>query len=566
MFCHKCGHKVSDDAVFCSKCGEKLEGISGSQNTGVSAKDLEQQKTKGITKRKTLWMILIGAVFLCIVLIAISLMSGGDDKKTAAPTASEISEEVASVIDTELDPNTLTSSETVRELLYGEQPIIGLMRKTQDEIRDTLGEPTDGTPVTGELLFGGTEYYAYGGISLWFDTQGYVDNIFAGSEYITANGVSLNITKAEIIELLGSPDYEKQPTADEGGEGFGTNYAIQYLWEDNTYLLSIEFADTASEASSIHVFLAPEDVAVDGSNEDTILLSGPKTAGEAETIFCDWANMNMVSCPEYTLLDEHYVSPNGRDGYLYSILAEGGFASELVIYKDDGSMVMHHEYGEYSPSRWLDLYIAFYAQIDAKLSGTDMLDPNLIGRWRAEDGGCLEFDEFGCILSCNFTCWNITDYGRKNNGAPDRLRWEASNGRVTCYSEFDYNDPYQFTTSYAENGVTDLHEDYEILIVGIKSALSAQYIRDDDTPEGSGLVGKWVVDGMPIWGYQFNSDGTGVYNGRFNFVWSTSQTDTNENRIKYTLFDTASFDYYVSGDILTVFLSDGSITYTRVGY
>ena len=50
--------------------------------------------------------------------------------------------------------------------------------------------------------------------------------------------------------------------------------------------------------------------------------------------------------------------------------------------------------------------------------------------WRSFDGGTLQFDDNGMISSCDFNCWSLV------GDTPDRVYWEADNGRVTCSAYF----------------------------------------------------------------------------------------------------------------------------------
>jgi len=57
------------------------------------------------------------------------------------------------------------------DLCYGDVPLLGLLNKSKDEVCNAFGFPASGTPVNGELLFGGTEYYSYTGLVLYFDNR-----------------------------------------------------------------------------------------------------------------------------------------------------------------------------------------------------------------------------------------------------------------------------------------------------------------------------------------------------------------------------------------------------------
>lgn len=176
------------------------------------------------------------------------------------------------------------------------------------------------------------------------------------------------------------------------------------------------------------------------------------------------------------------------------------------------------------------------------------LDSLLVGRWRSYDGGTLEFSDSGVITSCDFKCWSLI--GQK----PDWIYWESSNGRVTCSAYFYSDVKYRIFKQF--EGEKDERE-----IIAISNN---DYYRESGT-YGGGIVGKWVSVYGEVWSYQFNEDGTGMWNGKYPITWYTYTTDAGASALNYCLVDSTYFDYSVTGDILTVFLSDGSHVYTKVG-
>ena len=80
-----------------------------------------------------------------------------------------------------------------------------------------------------------------------------------------------------------------------------------------------------------------------------------------------------------------------------------------------------------------------------------------------------------------------------------------------------------------------------------------------------GIIGTWTSVENSIWSFQFNVDGTGMYNGRYPITWSAYTADDGADAVRYSLIDITYFDYTVEGDSLVVFLSDSSRVYTKVG-
>lgn len=177
------------------------------------------------------------------------------------------------------------------------------------------------------------------------------------------------------------------------------------------------------------------------------------------------------------------------------------------------------------------------------------LDPSLVGRWRSYDGGMLEFSDDGTIHSCDFQCWSLGTL------KPNLIYWVTANGRVSCTAFFDHEVKYWISRKWV--GTKDENE--VITIAGGDS----EYYRVSGT-EGD-IVGKWVSVWGEVWSYQFNEDFSGMWNDRYPISWYTYTTDDGISMLRYTVVDDTYFDYTITGDMLTVFLSNSSRIYTKVG-
>lgn len=136
------------------------------------------------------------------------------------------------------------------DFYYGEKCLADLLDKTSEEVSTTLGMPTGGTPVTGELLYGGTEYWLYNDeLGLYFDNST-VSGIRVRSEVVTRNGITLNMTDSEIRDEFGEPSYEKFVEENEEGGGY---YFMEYLL--NGIIVGFEIPDTSNTADSITLSL-----------------------------------------------------------------------------------------------------------------------------------------------------------------------------------------------------------------------------------------------------------------------------------------------------------------------
>lgn len=172
------------------------------------------------------------------------------------------------------------------------------------------------------------------------------------------------------------------------------------------------------------------------------------------------------------------------------------------------------------------------------------LDEALCGRWRSADGGAIELSDTGYAqTSLDLRPWWAI-------GKSTALSWEALNGQL------------RFITSYAAE------YDYEYYPKDWKNEYNADHLRVGTLTlhrvngnTGDSMIGVW--DDNDIGGpyFTFNEDGTGAFANDKYITW---EADAEKVYIYYDLYST--FDYSMEGDILTIFFSDGSDIYTRVGY
>lgn len=189
------------------------------------------------------------------------------------------------------------------------------------------------------------------------------------------------------------------------------------------------------------------------------------------------------------------------------------------------------------------------------------VDPALVGRWRSSNGGALTITADGLITDVDFNCW--TGAARIQNGVNDpslqSIQISTDNGRANCEASFVYNWKYKIYLD--ELSIT---ED-EILNMPLDSL--AEYRR---TEPGDGIEGTWssTLDGREF--YSFYDDGSGWHETRqhtyYIYYWTTNPDENGNDVITFVEEDPSYFDYSVSGDILTIYLSDGARTYQRVGY
>lgn len=127
------------------------------------------------------------------------------------------------------------------EILYNGQPLEDLLGSESEVLYDIFGVPTGGTPVTGQVLYGATEYYTYDDIMFMFSNQGTIFNITVNADAVEVNGETLQQNREGIINLLGSPWVEEQLPEDESGEGLGGYYAMEYNVYDGGVITTTTF-------------------------------------------------------------------------------------------------------------------------------------------------------------------------------------------------------------------------------------------------------------------------------------------------------------------------------------
>lgn len=139
------------------------------------------------------------------------------------------------------------------EILYKGQPVVPLLGVKSEELYNIFGSPTGGTPVTGELLFGATEFYTYDGISFMLDDQGTIININVSADALELNGATLSQNRTGIISMLGTPGYEEKLPEDESGEGFGGYYIMEYTSYEDLTIITVQMPNADSNANTITI-------------------------------------------------------------------------------------------------------------------------------------------------------------------------------------------------------------------------------------------------------------------------------------------------------------------------
>lgn len=181
------------------------------------------------------------------------------------------------------------------------------------------------------------------------------------------------------------------------------------------------------------------------------------------------------------------------------------------------------------------------------------LDEALCGRWRASDGSSIEFASDGTLTSANFQVWPTLLYFHDWN-KPYYVTWQASNGQVTFTSYFSETCTYELgTTSFYDSASGQWIDVDELSIAGYQEEARL------DALTGDGIVGTWGWRDTNTVRTVLNADGTGS--------WLDHPISWWEQDGEFTMAyqGTSTFDYYILGDAMEFFFSNGSKTFVKVG-
>lgn len=185
------------------------------------------------------------------------------------------------------------------------------------------------------------------------------------------------------------------------------------------------------------------------------------------------------------------------------------------------------------------------------------LDKALYGRWRADDGTIIELNSDGtAYTNLSLSPWWV-------RGGITEFAWEASDGCLYITTVYDVH--YTYSITFGDYDSEWLNEKYDKLVFASSQHFGYEYFERLDGTEGDSIIGQWIdstewnyPDTTPF--YVFNDDGTGSFNrGGVSCIWSA---DEENFYMTYALMN--SFDYYVKGDSLQLFFTDGSKFFTRV--
>ncbi len=602
MFCPKCGTKALDDAEFCQKCGAKLiadtpVGQSASAHPASSAQVPTQTPRSGFEKKKSKLPIILGVVAALIIVLVIIAVIGS---KVGSNPSTDNSQPPAGYL-------TYTNTEEGISFQYPDTLQEGSLSEAGTYFTD------DSMTMIVYLL----ARTVNGGQTPILDirkvpaTQSVMDEVFSATLSNVAPEGNMIVTEID-DGSIGDIPYRKFTLATKANDG--SDITIQrYVYFVNSFQYQIEFSGYTDDMESNEIksfiddlmdsYTIRTDSSVAPSNgtpaaEDQLLFQGTpiqdimgahssdiialfgEPAMYTENYELDYSPMEMGMYFELSDGDivDRVSSLPSHFTYNGESLAQNFDALVAILgenYTDMGGTMYTWEvfwnYGDYQ------IYFSFsrdsdddkpysidvmksdsetpvddddYSWVPGDIDDSLLRDQALVGRWRSYDGGSVEFDEYG----------NAAVSFRPNASIlpPDYITWEASNGQIVLSSRF--SDTYRWELS--ERGSKQY--------LTLSTLTSTIYARSESD---TSLVGTWDEIGD---GYRntdalvLYADGTGTINKVVSsatwareiipITWWTDDTNFN-----YEWTTRSAYDYTVSGDILTIYFSNGSQIYTKVG-
>lgn len=535
MFCPKCGTQALDGATFCQKCGAKLI-VGDTEQQAVASTPVRQTQpptpldTPKKKKSKKL-PIIIGAVALAIVAVIVIAMNWNGK------------------IDYEA---------TVR----AHQPFVSQGTSlTYGEVLDKyISSPDWKVRHSGDVSYVDISGKAKG-----------TDNELLVTIKVTPDEKDPDI--ASIAPESVTVDNEKSPTQNDAVEFLLAMFLAYDRGDDDlSYLLS---DDTANKVLYKGV---PVDQLLGASPDDFISIFGePDTTnyGGEEliygnvTIYIDmWSAGTPYLCGIYSgaLDDFTYNGQPLSDDYDKLTQILGREPDEARVDYDAYCMTYRWDYmgstayltvetpaTEGSPAI-TQVGVSWWADTPQEGQGGEdegygayapaaQMDASLYGRWRAADGTSIAFDEYGgAQTNMELRPWWAI-------GKSTALSWEASNGQLKLITS--YSAEYKYTY-YPDTGEIGARADQ--LQVG------SLFLHRVNGNTGDSMIGVWDDNDMGGPYFTFNADGTGAFANDKPTTWVADEENV---YIYYSLYGT--YDYYVSGDMLELFFSDGSKTFIKVG-
>lgn len=605
MFCPKCGAKALDGAEFCQKCGAKLitdradqkQTELDTQHTKMGNALQDKPKKK---KSKKLPIILAAVVLVFVVILIAANSNGLAERGEQAQKDEEYIKSQQASTDVNLS-ETYTNEEEGISFQYPS----AWVPVSEEEFAEMDGVIENGYPlvmlanVTEDL----PENTTYIGVSKYTATQEDIDYIFMDDEqFIDSIDSEVSVKDTSITKLDGIQARKFTyftPNDGLGSESWfyavgSTIYRIDFSWVGENPGNNQRFFDAvigSYKITAAETAVGKNDSADDGqiADADKLRYNGIPVDTimkmKAEDVTAAFGEAD-----EYS--DENFVQILSEDGERLVAMANfdsTGYVSYFAgdpekfelngenlnqdydkLVKIFGREPDSEETFDLLEARWFfDGYSILLGLDEDGLPGkTEIwkdnamdsednqveLDSELMGRWRSYDGNALTLNDNGTVSDV-FSFWNSL------NRNPDSVTWEASNGRLILTAI--YNTEYKYALGEGRrriNGEDVVTDELNLDRSRIPEAGEYGYYYREKTGS-TDLTGTWIHnDSKGLSGnIEFYADGTGMI-GDNPLTWYAD-----ESNLYYTAEQKAAFDYTVSGDVLTIFFSDGSKVYTRVG-
>lgn len=605
MFCPKCGAKALDGAEFCQKCGAKLTTDRVDQKQTEA--DTQQTKMgnalqdKPKKKKSKKLPIILAAVVLVFVVILIAANS--NDLAERGEQAQKDEEYIKSQ-QVSKDVN-LSETYTNEEEGISFQYPSAWVPVSKEEFAEMDGVIENGYPlvmlanVTEDL----PENTTYIGVSKYTATQEDIDYIFMDDEqFIDSIDSEVSVKDTSITKLDGIQARKFTyftPNDGLGSESWfyavsSTIYRIDFSWVGENPGNNQRFFDAVIGSYKITAAetAAGKNDSADASqiaDADKLLYNGIPVDTIMEMKAED-VTAALGEADEYS--DENFVQILSEDGERLVAMANfdstgyvSYFAGDPEKFELNGEN-LNHDYDKLvkifgrepdSEETFELLEVRWYFDGYSILLGLDKdglpgktevskenpldyeynqpeMDSELMGRWRSYDGNALTLNDNGTVSDV-FSFWNSL------NRNPDSVTWEASNGRLILTAI--YNTEYKYALGEGRrriNGEDVITDELNLDRSRIPEAGEYGYYYREKTGS-TDLTGTWIHnDSNGLGGnIEFYADGTGMI-GDNRLTWYADEAN-----LYYTAEQKAAFDYTVSGDVLTIFFSDGSRVYTKVG-
>lgn len=588
MFCPKCGAKVLDGAEFCQKCGTKLAANTSTSNLADSPHPKNRTTVADPKRKKSKKLFIILGVVLAFIVILI--VANADNLAERGAQDQKDEEHIKSQ---QQDSASVNLSETYinEEEGFSFNYPSAWVPVSEEEYSSRFGS-IEGEEYPLVLLANETddlpEANTYIMVSKIPATQDAINHLFIDDEQFAAtfdNDVTIKNTLTAEIDGVAAREITYLTSDGIGYQSYfyaiGTAiYRIDFSWRGETSGNNQRFFDAIIDSYKI---TSPETATVTDTfgkllckniSVDAIMQMTADeviaTFGEPEIYIENESIEYGADAPEWMYFD----ISSGNTVFSFSANSEEFTLNGqgLNLYFDDLVSLLGNDYNCLGGSgyEWIignlsyifyippKDYIAYSLVIskfdtDVPVDNDALLEQNeyytnsdseLYGRWRSSEGNSIELSEGGSG-SMSFCLWSQDQLGKC-----DYILWQANNGHLTLEPHFSYQMNYEYMPKSEKNP-----HDY------IALPIWGKFYRVKGT-EGDSIVGSWAIESVNSdrTSLGLYEDGTGYWYGHDAYYWNA--TDTN---LEICISLQTGCDYYVAGDMLELFFSNGSMIFTRVG-